>query len=398
MWRNERRIRTVRNIILFILIAAIVTGLGYAAIEVRKGNAVYDSKLSEVSKQQQELLNAEKQRQVEDIQAEYDKDMETVDRYMPGIVCWGDSLTAGSYGNVSYPDVLKDYIDKNICDVYDFYTTIDASAASIQARGEYPVDIPVVNMGSGSDTTGTVLGRSGAAPFLVSRELIVPADRTDVQIHFTCADGSEANPLTGGDVGMNEVSVAGIKGTLSLRENKYYFCRSEEGAETTVPKDTELVTAASGLYRNYIHVVWIGAYTGFETTAELVEQVKTLLSRQSGNTERFIVIGPGSYYGKWETKIDILDRIDAAMTAEFGNRYINLRKYLCTDGFADAGMSPTAADKIDIKINAVPESFRSTNGSVDFSARTYNLLGKLVYERMDKLGYFDEITAELGIR
>lgn len=44
---------------------------------------------------------------------------------LPGVVCWGDSLTAGFSGNVSYPSTLQKYIDTYLCDIYDFASTVD---------------------------------------------------------------------------------------------------------------------------------------------------------------------------------------------------------------------------------------------------------------------------------
>jgi len=399
MWENERKIVVIRNIILLILILAIVAGLGFSMLTVRAGNREYDMKLSEASKQQQQHLNDEKQQVLDSIQAEYDKDLATVEKYLPGIVCWGDGLTAGSFGNVSYPDVLKDYIDKGICDAYDFYSTIDTSNnVGVYTSGEYEISIPVVNMGSGAETTGTVLGRSGAAPFKVSADFTIPANTEKVQISITSADGKDVNPLNGGDVGVNDVTVSGVKGTLSLEGNDYFFVRSEAGQTVNVTAGTDLVTQASAMYKDYIHVVWIGTYDGFTSPDDLVAQVKTLLSRQTSNSDRFIVIGLGSYKGFWESYNEKLDGIDAAMSQAFGNRYINLRKYLCSDGLADAGVSATAADRLDLKQGVVPESLRSASGSMDYSAKVYSLLGKLVYERMEKLGYFDEVIDELGIK
>ena len=43
---------------------------------------------------------------------------EALDQYLPGIVCWGDSLTAGYGGEgVSYPSTLSKLVNENIIDV-----------------------------------------------------------------------------------------------------------------------------------------------------------------------------------------------------------------------------------------------------------------------------------------
>ena len=45
----------------------------------------------------------------------------------------------------------------------------------------------------------------------------------------------------------------------------------------------------------------------------------------------------------------------------------------------------------------VPESFRSNAGGADMNGVAYQLIGKLVFDRMDRLGYFDEVRAELNL-
>ena len=85
------------------------------------------------------------------------------------------------------------------------------------------------------------------------------------------------------------------------------------------------------------------------------------------------------------------------MMQAFGNRYINVRKYLCQDGLADAGITPTNQDKTRIASNKVPMSFMTANGSVELNGVAYTLIGKLVYDRMVSLGYFQEVFDELNI-
>ena len=46
----------------------------------------------------------------------------------------------------------------------------------------------------------------------------------------------------------------------------------------------------------------------------------------------------------------------------------------------------------------VPDSFLSTSHGIELNGKAYTLIGKLVYNRMESLGYFDEVFDELGIR
>ena len=45
----------------------------------------------------------------------------------------------------------------------------------------------------------------------------------------------------------------------------------------------------------------------------------------------------------------------------------------------------------------MPYSFRSNANGADLNGVAYELLGKLVYERMDRLGYLNEVREELNL-
>ena len=81
------------------------------------------------------------------------------------------------------------------------------------------------------------------------------------------------------------------------------------------------------------------------------------------------------------------------MMQAFGSHYINLRKYLIEDGLRDAGLTSTGH----AVPGQVPSAFRSNAGGADMNSVAYRLIGKLVYTRMNQLGFFDEVRAELHL-
>ena len=218
-------------------------------------------------------------------------------------------------------------------------------------------------------------------------------------------NGGEVMPLIAGGGGVNPVTIAGVQGTLTRaanakqwNQNIYQFTRLEPGMETQVAKDTQIVTAAADDYRDYIHIVWLGTYGNFTSPERLVSDTKLLLQRQNINTDRFLVIGPCAYNGTWSGMVSYpMDSVDSAMLQAFGDRYINLRKYLMEDGMRDAGLSVTSQDKQSINNGCVPNSFRSNASGADLNGVAYDLLGKLVFERMDRLGYLDEVREQLNL-
>ena len=404
MWENEGKKTLIRNVIIFLLLTVVVVGLVMAMFAVKKQINAEDELLKAQSSSQQQELSVERQENLESIQQAYDRDMQTVQTYLPGIVCWGDSLTAGSSGNVSYPSTLQKYINTYMCDIYEFYSTIDnAQDYSRLDWSQYTVSIPVVNMGSGKESCATVLGRSGVSPYVVGDYFEIPAEPEAVAITIKSESGETVAPLTAGNVGVNPVTINGVEGTVTLVSedqggNAYHFTRSQAGDPIAVEPGTQIATAAAGQYRDYVHVVWIGTYDNVQKPENLVASVKQLLSRQAQNPDRYLVLGPCTVKGSWSgVSANTMNAIDSAMLQEFGNHYINVRKYLMSDGMTDAGLTVSREEKTQIQQGQVPASFRSNTNGADLSGTAYKLIGKLVYDRMESLGYFAEVRQELGL-
>lgn len=406
MWENERKKTIVRNVIICLVLVLVASGLLAGMVLMRRQIAAEDALLSAEHDSQRQELNDAREGNLEAVQQEYETDLETLAQYLPGIVCWGDSLTAGSSGNVSYPLTLQKYINAYLCDIYDLRYSVDNPESYARVNWEdYKISIPVVNLGAGQEDSTTILGRSGVVPYVVASDLVIPAGTESVPVSIMSENGKTVSPLTAGNAGVNPVTIAGVEGTLTRTANaqgwsqySYQFTRLEEGAETPVAKGTEIVTACTEEYRDYVHIVWLGTYGEFTNPETLVAETEALLSRQTENSDRYLVIGPCTYKGSWDPlQTYSMDAIDSAMLQAFGNRYINLRKYLIEDGLRDAGITATKNDTTNISQGKVPDSFRSNAGAADLNGVAYELLGKLIYDRMDLLGYFDEVREELNL-
>lgn len=405
MWKNERRYELIRNIVIGLILIVVLAGLGITYRNIQQKILEEDQLLQEIQSSQREELSNARQENKEQIDQIYQQHLDVLAQYMPGVVCWGDSLTIGSSGNVSYPHTLQKYLDTYICDIYDIrYSLNTTEGLSTKDWDTYKVSIPVVNMGAGQENTATILGRSGVEPYVVSANFTIPAGTESVPVGISSPDRKTVTPLIGGDGGVNPVTIAGVQGTLTRNASTsqwsqyaYEFTRLEAGEEVSVEKDTEVITAATDAYKDYIHIVWLGTYGNFSNADKLVNETKALLKRQNINTDRYLVIGPCTYNGSWVVSPTSLDTIDSAMIQAFGDRYINLRKYLMADGLRDADLSATTQDKRSISNGYVPDSFRSSANGADLNGVAYELLGQLVYERMDRLGYLEEIREELKL-
>jgi len=356
----------------------------------------------EVERQQkyQAIAEADKE-QEKAVEAEIDSRAEMVSTvfstYLPGIVCWGDSLTAGAGGDgTTYPLTLQSDIQSGVLDSYDI-----ESLVSISHSKSREIDFSVVNMGVGGENTNTILGRNGAVPFVTAADFTIPADTTAVEITMVSANGKSVAPLRQGNRGMDYVTIDGVKGVISIEqetstseEYKYFFTRESAGDVVEIKTGTEIITSGALENLNYIPVIFIGQNGGYDDIADLISQQKAIIEHQNGNpvnedgSVRFIIVG--LHTGTAEERAEL----ETAMEAEYGAQYINLREYMSTQGLADAGITATDEDKEMMAVGSTPKSLLVDG--VHFTAEGYELIGNLIYNRMDELGYFDEVREAIS--
>ncbi len=285
---------------------------------------------------------------------------------IPGIVCYGDSLTFGYRDSGdSYPSVLQERLHSN------------------------RMYIPVVNMGIGGENTVTIAGRAGAIPFCVD-SFVIPEEVVPVEITFVEEKGMEIRPFVQGyATGMNPCTIAGVEGTLTANklendEMQYFFTRSEAGTETYVSQGAEIKTQASALYNDYIFVVFIGQNRGWNDDIDvLIRQQKCFLEMQEKHKGKYIIIGL-STGSKAER-----EELEKALQDTYGEKFFNIREYMSTEALHDLGVKPTEEDLNRMSEGRVPNYL--LDDEVHFTEEGYRLIGEELYRKMDELGYFDEL-------
>lgn len=330
------------------------------------------------------------------VNAEYAADLAAIKQYLPGIVCWGDSLTSGAGGNsANYPQILEDLIKKEICKEYDLKADLNSTFEKFLSSKELAVEIPVVNMGVGGEDTYAILGRNGAIPYVVSEPLTIPAGTTPIEISFTSQNGDKVTPLRQGSAGVNPVTIGGVEGTLTVvqesfssKEYYYQFTRTTAGEAVSVPVGTKIVTAASSQYLDYVTVIFMGTNGSFDSPEDLIAQQRAIIDHQIANKDRFLIIG--LHTGWMEDRIEL----EEAMVKEYGDKYFNLRDYMAKHGMRDAGLEPTEEDTIFMLDGRTPNGIL-TDG-VHFKPVGYKLIAQQIYKRMDELGYFNEVREALA--
>lgn len=291
---------------------------------------------------------------------------ENITKYIPGIACWGDSLTFGAGGEgITYPDVLSQNISENIA------------------------TIPVYNLGVGGESSKQIAARSGVEKIILSQEFDMPEEAVPTEIQLVLEDGTPLNILRQGNAGVEEVSLMGVKGILTIEQNsitdsdyKYYFTRSEKGESRKIAKGQELVPSGAYDYNSDISIIFMGTNGEWVSPEDLIDQYRKMIDHHyEKNKERYLVLGLTT--GTKEDRTELENKMEEA----FGKRYINLRDYLSTYDLEKIGISPTLEDKNAMENGEVPPSLKSDQ--IHMNKIGYELIAEKVYERMMELSYFN---------
>lgn len=300
-----------------------------------------------------------------------------------GIVCWGSSIGFSTYGN-SYVKTVEDHMMTDEC------------------------YIPIVNMSVPKESTKTVMARAGIIKILVNKAFVLPEGIEPVEITFKAEDDSDIFPLRYGtacDGGMTDVTIAGIKGTLSvardsaqLDQPKYYFTRKVEGKKIKINKGEQIISESMTSYSEYIPVIGMGESGEWTKLSELVQQQQAIINT-CDNKDKYVILGMFSVpleEDKTLTDEEQLKRqmkanedFDKYMKKKWGEHYISVREYLCSEKAVEkAKAKDIKFDKKDlanIKRKIVPDALKYDNNSLH--AVAYEIIGDAVYDKLVELGY-----------
>lgn len=241
----------------------------------------------------------------------------------------------------------------------------------------------ITNFGVGGETSVTICARQGGNPFVVTvDDGVIPTTATPVRVTLQPINGQPVRPMLQG-VSSWVGELNGLKGTLSIvkpnggstwdEANYYTFTRSTAGSQITANRPMEFHLDIARQNADAIHVIWIGQ--NGPSVDRAISDAKAMIERIESPIKKYIVI----------SKPTSTDADDAKYFEHFGNRFIAARKYLVQYGLEDAGITPTEQDLTDISNGIVPTSLRSD--SVHWLAQGYQILAKLIFNRMKNLGW-----------
>ena len=276
---------------------------------------------------------------------------------------WGDSMTAGAGGNgITMPDVVKDELKRQIFNggVGGISST---SIACLQGGLDFIIklkDNKIQN--KGADT--------------ITHYNIVPYIHTTNQTRFG--------------------SINGIKGTLTRAGNLvnpivsdyFYFTRATVGEEIIVPSEgVKMYFDDAVNHRNDLAVIWSGRNdpkqdSHIPTTIANIKSMINYLGKR--NKQQYLIISVCN--GSRQTEgigSDIYSNIislNNELQSNFGDNYIDLRKYMVERAIYDAEISPTIEDLKDIASDCIPKSLIYDN--VHFNEIGYRMAGKYISKKI----------------
>lgn len=250
---------------------------------------------------------------------------------IPVISTWGDSTTSRGTDGLAWPSRLQNEI-----------TTHNVKNMAI----------------SGEFTTSTSC-RQGGNQAHVKTAFTIPATCTEVEVELESKDKqtfSNSSVLSTG-CNYNPVTISNIEGSISCKNNKYYFTRYKEGNEVQVNANTEVISKTSEARKNDdIMIIYLGTNSGWnDTPAELLAQVQSMVNYYQG-TKYIIATGATGYRLRTESTRAITTQVETLFSTTFGEHYFNLRQYLIDNSLTENSLTATDVDNSRIALGQVPAS------------------------------------------
>lgn len=289
----------------------------------------------------------------------------------PNIVCWGDSLTAQGY-----PAYLQ----------------------SATGRTAF-------SAGVGGEQSGAIAARQGGTPFVFLPEGgQIPASGG---VKVSLLEPANMWPLlqgagVPGDGSVLKGTLAGVAGSLTLTQpttvgpyhqadDYYTFTRDASGAAVPVTRPAPFLSHFAKARRGDIEIFWVGRNNKNEGSRILAD-IKAMVRNLSAASPNFLVVSVtnGRGEGTGTSSYNDVKATNDLLSAEYGRRYVNLRKYLVDYGLADAGLTPLQSDLDDQAADIIPGSLRSD--AVHFTDAARRVIANYLATRLKEFGWVDGVT------
>lgn len=340
-------------------------------------------------------------------------DASVVAELIPGIVSWGDSLTAGS-GSATITSA-----EANGIDLVSLGSTAKGAnyvqVLSSLINGKVASGVNVANCGVGGESSAVISARAMTEDYylyLGENVTVAPGASAVIDIQqYNPSNGRLGILRQGHGNSINNVTIVGkdaegntvtVTGTITMAHKDgltgstlyscdysdlvYTFTRNDALTETvTLESGAKIVTYGSYAYDGRWCVIFMGQNGGYNDIDQLIDQQQQILDACECDTN-YIIIGLSSGTASERAEME------AAMKAHWGDHYFSAREVISSEAaYVQAGFSEDviAANAALIKEGKISSVF--LHDSVHLNAVGYAVLGNAVFERMVDLGYFDAL-------
>ena len=240
----------------------------------------------------------------------------------------------------------------------------------------------VIKFGGNQDTTLDLSIRVGRTK-IFTKNVTIPADKTPIDLPIYNEQGQEIDVLKNKGSNFDTVTINGIKGTLSYDciRSVHIFTRNQSGKEIQIQQLSQIEGELPDFNENDIVIIFSGTYDKsnnldiYRTVTyqrAIINQIKT---------QKYVVVSLTSRRQNSSVRDE-----NNILKKEHGNKFLEFRSYLLSNGLQDANITPTEQDQQDLQNNFIPSSLLKDdklNGNDAFN----DLLAKQLYQKLQDLQY-----------
>lgn len=253
-----------------------------------------------------------------------------------GIICRGDSLTAGAFGEgVTYPGHLSTLVP----------------------------GVPVAKRGFPGERSKGIAQRQGSIPLVTTAALTIPASGAsstftmDQTALWTGPQGEQGVP----DGSVLEGWLNGVAGRLSASGGTYTFTRTTSGNAVDVPVGTPWLDAWESTRRDWNQIIWTGR-NNISDTSQVLESTAKMVAYQTAGSFVVVSITNRMTEPSGSAGYNSIIATNTALASAYPENYFDLRKWLINNGLAAVGLTPTTEDTLAISEDRIPPALLAADG------------------------------------
>ena len=238
--------------------------------------------------------------------------------------------------------------------------------------------------GKGGEQSTHIAARLGAIPLLVTVTGGVILGSGNTSVSASNANPSASlKPFTGW--------LNGVHGTMRATNSIFYFARTIDGDEIPTAGEFQFIPEIGPQHRGDVGYLWMGKNDAPGYSAEsIIQRTDASFDWFSPFVKRCLVIGHFHDSTTEPTSLEaqILDSVNAAHKARYGDLFIDVQAYLMSDQvWIDTGINPTPADLEQQALGQKPTSLSVDNGHMS-SAMYIALNENIIQPRIRQLGWY----------